>query len=73
MPRVQLSLNINRDEYLKWYGALAHNVVATAMDGRKVQFPANVLQPFVSHLGVQGVFEIEFSDEGKFRSIQRLG
>lgn len=48
-------------------------VVTQAVDGRTVKFPAQVLQPFVSHAGIHGVFEISFTDSGRFRSIIRLG
>ena len=73
MPQLRINLNISRDEYLKWYSATAQHVITTALDGRKVRFPANVLQPFVTYSGVRGLFEIEFTESGKFRSIQRLG
>ena len=73
VKRIVINLTISKDEYLKWYQAAAQNVIAKAIDGRMVQFPANVLQPFVDHSGVRGLFEIEFSEVGKFRSIQRIG
>lgn len=72
MPRLRVNINLSQDEYLKWYRGSAKEVVTKAMDGRTVKFPANVLQPFVSHNGIQGIFEIVFTESGKFRSIIRL-
>ena len=48
------------------------NVVAYALDGRRIQFPARILQPFVQHQGVSGYFRITFNQQGKFQSIARL-
>ena len=72
MPLVRVNLNINRDEMLRWYSGGAHHVNALALDGRRVQFPVDLIRPYITHDGVQGAFEIEFSPEGKFQSIRRL-
>ncbi len=72
MAKLRVSLTITEDELLKWYRQDAQDVYAIAHDGSSVRFPANILQPYVSHSGVQGTFEIEFDEYGKFRSIARL-
>lgn len=69
---IYVSLVIGRDEYLRYYKGSAKNVLATDTAGRKVSFPANILQPFVTHTGIAGTFAIRFSEAGKFAGIERL-
>src|SRR3569833_3268126 len=42
------------------------------LDGRTLQFPAQVLQRFVTHAGIHGLFEIEFDEQYKFVDIRRV-
>ena len=85
MPKLTVRIDISSEDYLSWYRGRSKQVLATTLDGLKVQFPANILQSFVGHNGVKGTFQIEFEDApassknnkaplalGKFRSIQRL-
>ena len=41
-------------------------------DGRTLKFPAEKLQPFVLHDGINGRFEIVFDDQHKLVSLQRI-
>lgn len=72
MQRFVVSLYIPRDEYLAWYQGAVRAVYARTVDGRSVQFPANILQPFVTHNGVRGTFAIYVDDNQKFQRIERL-
>ena len=72
MPSLRFNLYISPDEYLRWYKSEAKDVVTKSLDGRTVRFPADVLRPYVSHQGINGCFEIEFSKAGKFQSITKL-
>jgi hypothetical protein len=69
---ITVDLAISADEFLRYYNGSARLVSAIATDGRRVQFPANVLQRVVSRDGVYGRFQIEFSRDGKFLNIVRL-
>lgn len=69
---IEVRLSISAHEYLLHYKGVARNVRATAVDGRSVLFPAQILQRYVSHDGIQGRFLIVFSAEGKFQTIERL-
>jgi hypothetical protein len=69
---ITVDLAISADEFLRYYNGSAKLVCAIATDGRRVQFPANVLQRVVSRDGVYGRFQIEFSRDGKFLNIERL-
>lgn len=69
---VYVPIVIGREEYLKVYQGTAKNVFARDLDGRSVSFPARILQPFVTHSGIEGLFAIQFSVAGKFVSIERV-
>lgn len=72
-PRMaRFALNISGDRYLSYYEGAARVVVARSFDGRRIQFPANVLRRFVTRDGIQGVFEMEFDEDNKFVSIRRV-
>ena len=72
MNRLTVDLNISSDEYQKLYQGVARDVVVSARDGRSVRFPARILRPYLSHAGIKGTFVIEFDDNNKFQSVQRL-
>lgn len=69
---IVVDIKISRDEYLRWYQGTAQDVLTSSVDGRSVRFPAKILQPFVSHEGIQGRFQIQFDDKGKFTHIKKL-
>lgn len=73
MNELIVDLRISSDEYLKLYRGISKTVSVRARDGRRVRFPANILQPWVSHGGIQGCFCIRFDDAGKLQEIRRLG
>lgn len=72
MNTIVVDLSISAEQYQRFYSGQAKLVSAISIDGRRVQFPANILQRAVSHDGVQGRFAITFDRGGKFRSIERL-
>lgn len=71
-PSIIVDLAISADEYLRFYQGSAKLVSAIAIDGRRVQFPANILQKMVTREGIYGRFIIEFDQSGRFQKIQRL-
>ena len=72
MNRITVDLAISADEYLKYYRGETRIVSARARDGRRVHFPVKILQPYMTHGGVYGSFEISFDSQGKFAAIQKL-
>ncbi|MBL4826543.1 MAG: DUF2835 domain-containing protein [Spongiibacteraceae bacterium] len=72
MKKIVVDLLIPADEYLKRYQGNGTIVRTHSRDGRSVQFPAEILQPFVSHMGVRGCFCIHFDREGRFSTIEKL-
>jgi hypothetical protein len=57
---------------LSYYLGTARAVVVESFDGRRVRFPAGVLQQFVAHDGIHGVFEMDFDANNKFIAIRRV-
>ena len=72
MDEIRFYLNIDYDEYLRYYQGSAEAVLVTSHDGRRLRFPANVLRPFVTRQGVLGEFALAYDDESRFKGIRRL-
>jgi hypothetical protein len=67
-----VDIRISRDEYLKVYQSYVRQVRAVARSGESVRFPISVLQPYLTHTGVQGSFCLSFDDHYKFVGIELL-
>jgi hypothetical protein len=65
-------LNINSDDYLRFYQAQARYVHARTVEGKGIKFPAEHLRPYVTHSGINGLFELESTDQGKFVALRRV-
>jgi hypothetical protein len=72
MHSVVIPLAITADQWLDYYRGSVRHVSATALDGRRILFPARVLQPFVTKEGVYGVFRVKFGAGNKFAGIEQL-
>lgn len=72
MAHLIVDIHIPADEFLRWYQGGAKVVNVVARDGRRVQFPADSLQPFVTHSGVHGTFAIHFDVNNKLQRVERL-
>lgn len=73
MPQARFVMRISRDEYLRYYQGQANAVVATAVDGQRIRFPATALRPFVGHGGVSGVFVLVYDENNRFVELRRVG
>ncbi len=72
MQKMYFHLNISNQNYQSYYSGVAKFVKVQAEDGRSLQFPASELQPFISHSGIQGKFEIVFNDNHKLVSLKQI-
>jgi hypothetical protein len=70
---VEVDLQISAEDYVKRYRTPGAQVLTRSRDGRRVQFPASILQRFVTHVGVVGHFAIEFDAAGKLLGVERIG
>lgn len=73
LKSIIVSLAISAEEFQRIYQGSAKTVFAQSLDGRNIRFPAGILRPFVLHTGVRGTFQIDFDEDNRFKSIQRLG
>jgi hypothetical protein len=71
--RVRFRLSLSAEQVLAHYRGAARQVSVVATDGRRVQFPAASLRPFVSPEGVHGLFELRFGPEHKLQGLERIG
>jgi hypothetical protein len=72
MREVRFRLSIGAEELLRYYRGDARNVLAVTDAGLRVQFPAEILRPFVTKEGVHGVFALRFDDQNRFAGIRRV-
>jgi len=64
-------LNISADKLLSYYRGNVRNVVAKSTDGRTIQFPVDILRPFVTHTGISGIFIIRYDEKNKLVGIEK--
>ena len=67
-----VDIRLPRDEYLKVYQSYVRQVRAVARSGESVRFPINVLQPFLTHTGIEGSFRLSFDSDHKFVGIELI-
>lgn len=72
MNSINIRISIAAEEYLRLYQGSARDVLAMSEDGRRIRFPARILQPYLLHDGVHGRFRIHFDGEHKFQSIEQI-
>jgi len=65
-------LHILAEQYLEYYRGTAKNVIARASTGQTVQFPASLLQRFVSTEGIHGDFVLVCDDKNKCVELRRV-
>lgn len=69
---ILFSLNISAEDVLRYYKGVASVVTARSTDGRKIRFPASRLRPFMTPLGVRGLFAIRIDDDNKFIDMRHI-
>lgn len=70
--QLRFYLNIGREQALRYYQGTARVVVATTTDGKKLQFPAEHIRPFIEQTGISGLFSIEFDHNNKLIGLKRI-
>ena len=70
--RARFDINIPAEQILAYYQGIARQVSVVTHDGRRIEFPAEKLRPFLDHRGIHGVFELEFDDNHRFVALHRI-
>lgn len=71
--KVHFSLYIPYDDYLAYYQGSVKRVSVKAYDGRRIEFPAGMLQRHLTREGIRGHFELEFDNNNKLIELRRIG
>ncbi len=72
MAEFRFYLKLSRHDYLRYYQGNARAILVHTRDGRRVQFPASALRPFVTHDGIEGEFVLMINDQHKLVDLRRL-
>ena len=72
MIRYEFPLRITADQYLDYYRGTARHVIARCTTGQNVQFPASLLQQFVTKDGISGTFALTCDDQLRNSRLERL-
>ncbi|PCJ45997.1 MAG: hypothetical protein COA74_14670 [Gammaproteobacteria bacterium] len=65
------SLDIDREDYLRYYSGDAKSVQVRANQGLIVEFPASALKSHVTYSGIQGNFVIKFDENNKLLALDK--
>ncbi len=72
MNRYEFHLRITANQYLDYYRGTARHVVVRCTNGQTVQFPASLLQQFVTPEGIQGNFALTCDEQLRNSHLERL-
>ena len=72
MLKLHLDIALPADEFLRVYQGSANRVFLRSREGKSVSLPAGRLQPFLTHDGIYGNFELTFDAQGKFISLRQI-
>lgn len=72
MNRYEFQLHISPEDYLDYYRGAIRHVIVRCASGQTVQFPASLLQRFVTTEGVHGAFVLTGDVHHKCVGLQRL-
>jgi len=71
LKRYEFQLRISPEAYLDYYRGTVRQVVVRCTTGQTVQFPASLLQRFVTPEGVHGRFGLTCDENHKCVDLQR--
>lgn len=72
MHRYEFRLSISPERYLDYYRGVVGKVLVRSTTGLTVEFPASLLQRFVTTEGIYGDFALITDDNHKCVELQRL-
>jgi hypothetical protein len=73
MKRYEFHLRISADHYLEYYRGTVRQVVARCTTGQNVQFPASLLQQYVTADGISGHFVLICDENNRNPTLEKLG
>jgi len=70
--QIIFKLAISAEAFLAVYKGHAKNISTIAVDGRRLEFSAEKVKPFLTRDGIYGTFEMELGEGHKFIAVRRL-
>ncbi len=70
--KIRFRLAIPAEVYAAYYRGAIKAVSVTASDGRRIQFPVNLIHKFLDRDGIHGTFEMLFDEKQKCVDIYRI-
>ena len=71
MHRYEFALHISPEAYLDYYRGTIRHVIARCASGQTVQFPASLIQRFVTPEGIRGDFALTCDEQHKCIRLER--
>ncbi|HYG23721.1 MAG TPA: DUF2835 domain-containing protein [Verrucomicrobiae bacterium] len=72
MHRYEFELSISPDEFLEYYRGGVRHAVGVSRSGQRVQFPASLLQRFITPDGIRGTFVLTCDENHKNPRLEKL-
>jgi hypothetical protein len=72
MHRYEFQLRISPEAYLDYYRGVARHVIVRSTTGKTVQFPASLLQGFITTEGIHGTFVLTCDAQHKCVELRRM-
>ncbi|ORU94439.1 MAG: topoisomerase II [Cycloclasticus sp. symbiont of Bathymodiolus heckerae] len=72
VQRLIFKLAISAEQYLSVYKGHAKAISTLSIDGRRIEFSAEKVKPFLTRDGIYGVFEMQINEKHQFLSIKKL-
>ncbi len=68
----RFSLQLNQQEFLRYYQGVVSSIQVMSHCGRRLQFPASRLRPFLTHKGISGTFVLTVDAENRFVGLKKI-
>ncbi len=72
MMQYEFELHLSAARFLDYYRGSVRHIVVRCTTGQNVQFPASLVQKFVSSEGVHGKFVLTCDEKNKCLGLERL-
>lgn len=68
----RFSIQLSQQQFLRHYQGSASSVQVYSECGRKLQFPASRLRPFLTHSGIIGRFQLTVDADNRFLDLKKI-
>lgn len=72
MRQYKFRLLLDVEQCLAFYQGLYTDVVVQAHNGQTVQLPLRYFRPYISHSGINALFVLTLTEQGKFHSLEKI-